>query len=85
MIHAPVTFRAWWLASTRLQRQAVADGVGVTYRYLQRMSGGFARPSYELMMALARQIPGLDVSSFEAETQRAGKRTASHSAAQAAA
>ncbi|CAB4159355.1 hypothetical protein UFOVP707_87 [uncultured Caudovirales phage] len=72
--HTPITFRDWWLASTRPQREAVGLKVDRSYRYLQKLSGGFARPSYPLLQDLKRAIPGLDDAGFEKAAQEAGQR-----------
>lgn len=70
----PITFRDWWLASTRPQREALAQQVNLSYRYLQKLSGGFSMPSRNLEKALKRLIPGLDCDGFEKAAQEAGHR-----------
>lgn len=70
----PNDFRPRWLAMKVSDRRALAAKLGQSYRYLQRLSGGFATPSLDLAMRLAKEMPGLDLAGFERAKELAGQR-----------
>jgi len=68
-------FRDIWLRMTRAEREALAAKAGTTYKYLQKLSGGFAVPS----MAMAQRIKDalgkrLDIDGFMKAAREAGRR-----------
>ncbi|MBI5270664.1 MAG: hypothetical protein HY856_13415 [Burkholderiales bacterium] len=70
-----MNFRDIWLRMKHDERVALAEKVGSTYLYLQKISGGFAVPS----LALAQRLKGalgkrLALDGFLSEHELAGKR-----------
>jgi hypothetical protein len=70
-----MNFRDTWLRMKRAEREALAEKVGTTYKYLQKLSGGFAVPS----MAMAQRIKDalgkrLDIDGFMKASLEAGNR-----------
>lgn len=70
----PNDFRPIWLAMPMLERHKLAKRAGVSYKYLQRMSGGFAMPSMDLATKLKKHIPTLDFEGFARAVKLAGRR-----------
>lgn len=73
-MNKPNDFRTLWLAMPVADRRKLADRLGHSYRYLQRLSGGFANPSLELAMKLSKAMPGLDLAGFARAAKLAGRR-----------
>lgn len=69
-------FREIWLRMERAERDALADRVGSTYAYLQRLSGGFKMPSLRFAQRLKVALPRMTMDGFERAAAGAGKRTA---------
>ena len=55
-------FRELWLRMGTDERQEMARAVGTTYKYLQKLSGGFGTPS---LVFAARMIEHYPVLTFE--------------------
>lgn len=70
----PNDFRSRWLAMPVEDRRKLATKLGHSYRYLQRLSGGFAKPSLDLAMRLGKAMPGLDLAGFDRAAKLAGRR-----------
>ena len=70
----PHDFRPLWLAMPVAERRSIARELGTSYRYLQRISGGFARPSLAFALQLQQHFPTLDLTGFDRARAMAGKR-----------
>lgn len=69
-------FREIWLRMERADRVALAEKVGSSYGYLQRLSGGFKMPSLRFAQRLKVALPRMTMDGFERAAEGAGKRTA---------
>lgn len=67
-------FRDLWLGMPKQDRQSLADKLGTSYKYLQKIAGGFGLPSLELAQAIKDELPTVDVAGFIRAKQRAGRR-----------
>lgn len=70
----PNDFRSLWLATPVARRRAIVSKLRTSYPYMQRIAGGFARPSLELALRMANHFPGMDLSGFHRAEAMAGKR-----------
>lgn len=70
----PNDFRTVWLNTPVKDRRRVADQMGTSYRYLQRISGGFAKPSLDFALRLQKHFPTIDLAGFDRAVAMAGKR-----------
>jgi hypothetical protein len=74
-------FRDAWLGMPRTQRERLAAACGTSYRYLQKLSGGFGVPSVEFAHRLSvamKELTGeeLDIGGFVEAKMEAGRRAA---------
>lgn len=70
----PNDFRSLWLATPVSRRRDIAAALRTSYPYLQRIAGGFARPSLDMALQMAKHFPGMDLSGFHRAEAMAGKR-----------
>lgn len=70
----PNDFRQLWLNTPVPDRRAIAHKMGTSYRYLQRISGGFAKPSLDFALRLQTHFPTIDLTGFDRAVAQAGKR-----------
>lgn len=67
-------FRRIWLSMPVAQRHDLATNVGSTYKYLQKLAGGFGTPSMAFADRLRKQLPDLDYTGFQRARKSAGRR-----------
>lgn len=70
----PNDFRSIWLRWDRQRRQDLADKLGTSYAYLQKIAGGFGKPSLDFAQRMKAEIPRLDLAGFGRAAQDAGRR-----------
>ena len=71
----PNDFRTIWLAMPVPDRRKLAKRLGgLSYGYLQRISGGFATPSFALVQQMKKILPTMDLDGFARAAKGAGKR-----------
>lgn len=71
-------FREIWLGMRRPERMALADRLGTSYQYLQKLSGGFGMPSLAMAERLQQALPQVDWSGYSRAKAHAGRRGSSH-------
>lgn len=76
-----MNFRDAWLGMPRPQREELASRCGTSYKYLQKLAGGFGLPSVEFAHRLheaLQEVLGrggeLDMAGFIAAKREAGRR-----------
>lgn len=67
-------FREAWLGMSRQERESLAAKLGTSYKYLQKLSGGFGMPSLDFAEAVKQELPKVDLAGFARARQRAGQR-----------
>jgi len=67
-------FRDIWLRMDRDQREQLAADVMSTYKYLQKIAGGFGSPSRRLADRLKARLPRMTRVGFDRAIEQAGKR-----------
>lgn len=67
-------FRDIWLGMGRPERDALASKLGTSYKYLQKLAGGFGLPSLTFAEAIKRELPRVDLAGFSRARLRAGRR-----------
>lgn len=78
-------FRDAWLGMPRAQRDQLAQRMGTSYKYLQKLAGGFGLPSLEFAQKMREVLPEvlgdsrvtLDMAGFVRAKQEAGARAKS--------
>jgi hypothetical protein len=58
----------------RPQRVELAERIGTSYAYLQKLAGGFGTPSLEFAQRIKEALPKVDMEGFLRAKQGAGKR-----------
>lgn len=67
-------FRDIWLGMRRSEREALAGRLGTSYKYLQKLAGGFGMPSLEFAEAIKGELPRVDLAGFSRARRAAGRR-----------
>lgn len=69
-----IDFRDIWLGLSDEDRRGLAKAVGSSYKYLQKLSGGFGMPSMALADKLKDVLPGMSMTGFRRAAAGAGRR-----------
>lgn len=70
-------FRDIWLGMTKPERLTLSERLGTSYKYLQKLAGGFGVPSLAFAQEMKNAMPDLDIEGFIRAKERAGKRAPS--------
>ena len=67
-------FRDKWLGMPTPDRHQLAARLGTSYKYLQKLAGGFGLPSLQFIAKLQEELPDLDPAGFLRAKADAGRR-----------
>lgn len=68
-------FRDKWLGMPTQDRHQLASRLGTSYKYLQKLAGGFGLPSLHFVSKLQEELPDIDPSGFMRAKADAGRRS----------
>jgi hypothetical protein len=57
-------FREAWLGMDKRRRLDLVERLGTSYKYLQKLAGGFGTPSLRMAQAIKRELPKTDLDGF---------------------
>jgi hypothetical protein len=69
-----MNFRDIWLGMSVTDRRALASNIGTSYKYLEKLAGGFGLPSITMVERIRKHLPQVSNQGFIDAMLQAGHR-----------